>query len=131
MRRSFPALILLTVASLAHADGLLGVMYRTGGQTDGSKPLLYDVNPLTGATSNGRQVNVNFCIGIASSPDGRLYGMTDGLGRINNTPGLGGRGLLFSIDPATGFATGIGRADPTGTFSVNEGDLAFSPTGQL
>ena len=131
MRSIAPLWFLAALAAGASAHTLTGAMYRTGGQTDGSNPRLYDVNPGTGALSNERRINVNFCVGIAASSDGRLYGLTDSFGRINNTPGQGGKSLLFSIDPGTGFATGIGRVDPTGAFGVNEGDLTFAPDGTL
>lgn len=123
-------LALLGLAAVSPAQTLYGVSYRTGGQTSGLNPYLYDVNPATGAATNRRAVNVNDTIGIAVSPvTGRIYGMTDQLGRINNTPGQGGKNLLFEINPSTGAATTIGRMDPNGgdNYNMFEGDLAFNP----
>jgi hypothetical protein len=121
-------LVTLSATAVAQASPLLGIMFRTGGQTSGLNPILYDVNESTGAATNPRNVNVNDCVGIASDPlTGILYGMTDQFGRINNQSGQGGKNLLFSINPANGQATGIGRIDPTGVFQMFEGDLAFNP----
>ena len=105
-----------------------GVMFRIGSQTSGLNPKLYDVNPLTGAATNPRNVSVNDCVGIAMNGAGDLYGLTDQFGRINNTAGQGGKNLLFKIDPATGAATAVGRLDPTGNFQEFEGDIAFQPS---
>ncbi len=111
---------------------LLGAMYRTSGQTTGIGPNYYTVSTTTGAATLSGAINVNFCVGIACSPDGTLYGMTDQLGRINNTAGQGGKNLLFKMDPTTGAATAVGRIDPTGVNQEFEGDIAFNPvTGQL
>ncbi len=131
-RKSMKKVLVVFVASAcAHAfagSGLYGIMFRTGGQTSGLNPKLYDINPATGAATNPRNVNVNDCVGIAIDPlTGTMYGMTDQFGRINNQSGQGGKNLLFSINPATGAATGIGRIDPTGAFQEFEGDMAFEP----
>ncbi len=129
MRSKISALTAIAaLAGVAHAGNMYGVMFRTGGQTSGLNPILYDVNTTTGAATNPRNVNVNDCVGIAADPfTGILYGMTDQFGRINNQSGQGGKNLLFSINPATGAATGIGRIDPTGVFQEFEGDIAFNP----
>ena len=120
------SLALAGTFSGALAQSLHGVMFRTGGQTSGLNPRLYDVDRATGAATNPRNVNVNNLVGISYGPGGTLYGLTDNFGRINNVAGQGGRGLLVSIDPATGQATGIGRVDPTATdILVFEGDLAY------
>ena len=120
------SLALAGTFSGALAQSLHGVMFRTGGQTSGLNPKLYDVDRATGAATNPRNVNVNNLVGISYGPGGLMYGLTDNLGRINNVAGQGGRGLLVSIDPATGQATGIGRVDPTATdILVFEGDLAY------
>ena len=115
-------------AGMAHAQTLHGVMFRTGGQTSGLNPILYDVNTLTGAAGNPRTINVNNCVGIAIDPaTGVMYGLTDQFGRINNQSGQGGKNLIFTINPATGAAVGVGRVDPSGGFQVFEGDIAFNP----
>ena len=134
MRSSTTGIILAACAATSvDAQSMYGIMFRTGGQTSGLNPILYDVNPSTGAATNPRNVNVNVCVGLAIDPaSGTMYGLTDQFGRINNQSGQGGKNLLFSINPATGFATGIGRLDPTGVFQEFEGDLAFHPvTGVL
>lgn len=124
--------IALCACTHAHAQ-LTGIMFRTGGQTSGLNPILYDVDPATGAATNPRNVNVNVCVGLAIDPaTGVMYGLTDQFGRINNQSGTGGKNLLFTINPATGFATAVGRLDPSGVFQEFEGDLAFNPvTGVL
>ena len=122
------ALVVSPVA--ASAASLYGIMYRTGSQTSGLNPMLYDVDPVTGAATNARPVNVNDAVGIAFSPvTGTMYGLTDQFGRINNVSGQGGKNLLFTVDPATGAATGVGRLNPDGDEprQVFEGDLAFVP----
>ena len=128
-------LVALSVpTTLLAAPPLFGVMFRTGGQTAGLYPNLYDINPSTGAATNPRPVNVNNTVGLAIDPvTGIMYGLTDQLGRINNQTGLAGKNLLFTIDPVSGFATGVGTITPSaGPLQVFEGDLAFSPTdGQL
>ena len=126
-------LLAACAAAPSDAQSMYGIMFRTGGQTSGMNPILYDVDPQTGAATNPRNVNVNVCVGLAIDPStGTMYGLTDQFGRINNQSGQGGKNLLFSINPATGFATGIGRLDPTGVFQEFEGDLAFNPvTGVL
>ena len=112
----------------ARAQSLQGIMFRTGGQTSGLNPILYDVNPVTGAATNPRNVNVNNCVGITYDPaTGVLYGLTDQFGRINNQSGQGGKNLIFTIAPATGAAVGVGRIDPAGVFQEFEGDIAFNP----
>lgn len=128
------ASLALVATTLAQAQALYGISFRTGGQTSGLNPYLYDVDPTTGAATNKRPVNVNDAVGIAISPTGKMYGITDQFGRINNVSGQGGKNLLFEIDPATGHATGIGRLDPAGAdaYQMYEGDLAFNPVdGQL
>ena len=124
------AAALVALPAAADAASLYGVMFRTGGQTSGLNPTLYDVDPATGAATNGRAVNVNDAVGLAVSPaTGTLYGLTDQFGRINNQSGQGGKNLLFTIEPATGAATGVGRTDPAGgdATQIFEGDLAFVP----
>jgi hypothetical protein len=122
------AMMVAALAAGAHAQSLYGIMFRTGGQTSGLNPTLYDVNPATGAASNPRNVNVNNSVGIAIDPaTGVMYGLTDQFGRINNVSGQGGKNLLFTINPANGQATAVGRVDPTGVFQVFEGDIAFNP----
>ncbi len=130
--------LLASVALASSAQGqLYGAMFRTAGQTNGQGPKLYDVDPITGAASNPRLVNVNDLVGIAVSPvTGKMYGLTDQFGRINNVSGQGGKNLLVSINPTTGAATAVGRLDPLNSASdaplaVYEGDLAFDPSGHL
>jgi hypothetical protein len=119
---------LLMLSGMAHAQTLHGIMFRTGGQTSGLNPILYDVNTLTGAATNPRNVNVNNAVGIAVDPaTGVMYGLTDQFGRINNQSGQGGKNLIFTINPSTGAAVGVGRVDPSGGFQVFEGDIAFNP----
>ena len=126
-RRLFIASMLLA-GGMAQAQTLHGIMFRTGGQTSGFNPILYDVDTLTGAAANPRNVNVNNCVGIAVDPaTGVMYGLTDQFGRINNQSGQGGKNLIFTINPATGAAVGVGRVDPSGGFQVFEGDIAFNP----
>ena len=128
MRTKLIALgLVLGLVATATATPLYGVMFRCGGQTAGIPVNLFDVDPVTGQASNPRGVNVNDCVGIAVSPSGVMYGMTDQLGRINNQSGQGGKNLLFTINPTTGLATGIGRIDPNGVLQMYEGDLAFQP----
>ncbi|MFN5944762.1 MAG: DUF6923 family protein [Phycisphaerae bacterium] len=130
MRQMLSAVLFAAVApaALAQAPSTLGVMFRTGGQTSGLNPILYDVNLSTGATSNPRNINVNNAVGIAIDPEtGVLYGLTDQFGRINNQSGQGGKNLIFTVNATTGAATAVGRVDPTGIFQVFEGDIAFNP----
>lgn len=133
MRSMLCVAVALCAGGVAQAQSMYGIMFRTGGQTSGLNPILYDINPATGAASNPRNVNVNNSVGLTIDPaTGIMYGLTDQFGRINNQSGQGGKNLLFSIDVATGQATGIGRLDPTGVFQEFEGDLAFNPvTGAL
>ncbi len=131
-----PALLLLAASTaLAQTPAYYGCMFRTAGQTAGVGPKLYDVDVATGAATNPRTVNVNDCVGIAIDPFSRvMYGMTDQLGRINNTPGTGGKNLLFTIDRATGLATAVGQTDPadtSGPKAMFEGDIAFDHDGVL
>lgn len=122
------ACLIGTLALPAAAQPMYGIMFRTGGQTSGLNPTLYNVDPVTGAASLPRAVNVNNCVGIALDPTtGIMYGLTDQFGRINNISGQGGKGLIFTINPATGAATAVGRTDPTGGFQIFEGDIAFNP----
>jgi hypothetical protein len=126
--RCLAALSVFALSMTAAAQPMYGIMFRTGGQTSGLNPKLYDVNPITGAATNPRNVNVNDCVGIAVDPStGVMYGLTDQFGRINNLSGQGGKGLIFTINPTTGAATSVGRTDPTGVFQVLEGDIAFNP----
>lgn len=123
----------------AQADApCYGVMFRTGSQTSGLGPILYDVDTTTGACTNPRQLNVNIAVDCAVDPaTGIMYGLTDQLGRINNQSGSAGKNLIFRIDIPTGQCTAVGQLDPTNTTSsgplaVYEGDLAFHPqTGVL
>lgn len=129
------------LALAAHAGATppcYGVMFRTGSQTSGLGPLLFDVNPATGAATSPRELNVNIAVDIAIDPaTGIMYGLTDQLGRINNQSGTAGKNLIFRIDIATGLCTAVGQLDPsntssTGPLAVFEGDLAFHPqTGAL
>lgn len=123
------------ISEASAAAPLLGVSFRTGGQTAGLFPRMYDVDLASGAATNPRSINVNNTVGIACDPStGILYGATDQFGRINNQSGQGGKNLLFTIDRATGAAVGIGRFDPAGADATQlfEGDLAFQPgTNQL
>lgn len=130
----------LAIASASHGGppSLYGVMFRTGSQTSGLGPWLFDVDPGTGASTNGRQLNVNIAVGIAIDPaTGAMYGLTDQLGRINNQSGTGGKNLIFRVDIPTGQCTAVGQLDPadtssTGALAVYEGDLDFHPqTGVL
>ncbi|MEI7656506.1 MAG: GC-type dockerin domain-anchored protein [Phycisphaerae bacterium] len=116
------------VTGVTGAQTLHGIMFRTGGQTSGLNPILYDVNTLSGTATNPRNVNVNNCVGIAVDPaNGVMYGLTDQFGRINNQSGQGGKNLIFTINPTTGTAAAVGRIDPSGAFQVFEGDIAFNP----
>ncbi len=133
MRIAMCVAVAMCAGASVQAQSMYGIMFRTGSQTSGLNPILYDVNPATGAATNPRNVNVNDCVGITIDPaTGVMYGLTDQFGRINNQSGQGGKNLLFSINPTTGAATGIGRLDPTGVFQEFEGDIAFNPvTGAL
>jgi len=115
-----------------------GVMFRTGSQTSGVGPVLFDVDPETGACTSPRELNVNIAVGIAVDPaSGTMYGLTDQFGRINNQSGTAGKNLVFRVDVASGACTAVGQLDPSDTTSsaplaVYEGDLAFHPqTGVL
>ena len=122
------ACLLGCLALPAAAQPMYGIMFRTGGQTSGLNPTLYNVDPVTGAATLPRAVNVNNCVGITIDPTtGIMYGLTDQFGRINNISGQGGKGLIFTINPATGAATAVGRTDPSGVFQIFEGDIAFNP----
>ncbi|MCX5690759.1 MAG: DUF4394 domain-containing protein, partial [Planctomycetota bacterium] len=122
------ALLLGCLALPAAAQPMYGIMFRTGGQTSGLNPTLYNVDPITGAATLPRAVNVNNCVGITIDPTtGTMYGLTDQFGRINNLSGQGGKGLIFTINPTTGAATAVGRTDPSGVFQIFEGDIAFNP----
>jgi DNA-binding beta-propeller fold protein YncE len=101
-------------AAPAHAQHLAGADLEFG--------RLYDVDPATGATSNARPTGIPLLTGIAYSPAGVLYG-------ISNRDAVVNPNSLFRIDPATGASTVVG---PTGLRAIVEGDLAFNPaTGVL
>ena len=129
----------LAVCHDACADApCYGVMFRTGSQTSGLGPNLYDVNVATGECSNPRQLNVNIAVDCAVDPaTGIMYGLTDQLGRINNQSGSAGKNLIFTVNIQSGQCTAVGQLDPanttsTGPLAVFEGDLAFHPqTGVL
>jgi DNA-binding beta-propeller fold protein YncE len=77
---------------------------------------IWDVNPLTGASSNRRSLGINAPMGIAASPTtGELFMVPTGFAQ------------LYKVNPATGASTAVG---PLGT-SFIEGDIAFSPAGVL
>lgn len=133
---SFPVLASLGMP-VAGDVPMWGVMFRTGSQTSGLGPMLYEVNPSTGQSTNSHMLNVNDAVGIATHPvTGVMYGLTDQFGRINNQSGSGGKGLMFTIDSATGQCTALGRIDPSSSASdaplaIYEGDLAFTADGTL
>jgi DNA-binding beta-propeller fold protein YncE len=77
----------------------------------GSNSLLYDVDPLTGAVSNERNVGTNPLLGISMSPGGQLYGLA-----FNEN--------LYSIDPIGATSVLVGYLG----FQIGEGDAAFDPT---
>jgi len=128
------ALPVLASLALVGDPPLHGVMFRTGSQTSGLGPILFDLEPATGEASNPRELNVNNAVGLAIHPStGIMYGLTDQFGRIDNQSGNGGKGLIFTIDIASGACVAVGRIDPTTATSdaplaVYEGDLAFHPT---
>jgi DNA-binding beta-propeller fold protein YncE len=78
---------------------------------------LYDVNPATGAATNPRDTGIPLLSGIARSPGGTLYGMSNAQSPVPNS--------IYTINPATGAATLLGA---TGLSGIFEGDLAFRPT---
>lgn len=97
----------LVVCAGPAAAGLVGHSFRTG--------ILYDVNPLTGATSNARDTHLGHLDGVAAGPGGSLFGLA--------TPGRSS--FLYAINAATGAASPVGA---TGLDSRHEADLAFDPT---
>lgn len=113
----FSASIVLLVASQTLATPLYGVSFGTS-----QDAMLYDVDAMTGVASNPRPVGLGHVVGIAWSPAGTLYGLT-------NSTAPQHPNSLVSIDPATGAAQVIGS---TGLTTIVEGDLARDPTtGQL
>ena len=142
--RPLPLLLVLASSGLAISHDAIadapcyGVMFRTGSQTSGLGPNLYDVNVSTGACTNPRQLNVNIAVDCVVDPaTGIMYGLTDQLGRINNQSGTAGKNLIFTVNIQSGQCTAVGQLDPantssTGPLAVFEGDLAFHPqTGVL
>jgi DNA-binding beta-propeller fold protein YncE len=113
----FSASIVLLFASQTVATPLYGVSF--GSSQDA---MLYDVDAMTGVASNPRPVGLGHVVGIAWSPAGTLYGLTNGTAPQHPNS-------LVSIDPATGATQVIGS---TGLTTIVEGDLARDPTtGQL
>lgn len=113
----FSASMLLLGAAQALGAPLYGVSF--GSSQDA---MLYDVDAMTGAASNPRPVGLGHVVGIAWSPAGTLYGLT-------NSTAPQHPNSLVSIDPATGATQVIGS---TGLTTIVEGDLARDPTtGQL
>jgi len=109
-----PLFVLGWCAAPAQAQHLAGADLEFG--------RLYDVDPATGATSNPRSTGIPLLTGIAYSPAGVLYG-------ISNRDAVVNPNSLFRIDPVTGASTLVG---PTGLRAIVEGDLAFNPaTGVL
>jgi hypothetical protein len=79
--------------------------------------VLYDIDPLTGNTTNGRSLGIRLMAGIATQPGtGSLFGLTT----FGSTPASS----LIHIDISNGATITIG---PTGLPQLVEGDLAFSP----
>lgn len=113
----FSLLVVLLGAGQASATQLFGVTFGTS-----QNAVLYDVNAATGAAGNPRPVGVGHLVGIAWSPSGSLYGLT-------NSTAPTSPNSLVRIDAATGASQVIGS---TGLTSIIEGDLARDPTtGQL
>ena len=77
----------------------------------GTNSLLYDVDPLTGAVSNMRDVGTTPLVGISLSPAGQLYGLA-----FNQD--------LYTIDPVSATSSLVGYLG----FQIGEGGLAFDPT---
>lgn len=113
----FSILVVFLGAGPALATPLYGVSFGTN-----ESAVLYDVDSATGAASNPRPVGVGYLVGIAWSPQGWLYGLTNSTASANPNS-------LVSIDPLTGASQVVGA---TGLTTIVEGDLARDPTtGQL
>jgi hypothetical protein len=113
----FSALVLLLGASQTLATPLLGITFGTN-----QSAVLYDVDSVTGAAGNPRPTTIGHVAGIAWSPTGSLYALT-------NSTASQYPNSLMRLDPATGASQLIG---PTGLAGIVEGDLTRDPTtGQL
>ena len=66
-------LFLFSGAGPVLATPLYGVSFGTN-----ESAVLYDVDSVTGAAGNPRPVGVGHLVGIAWSPEGWLYGLTNG-----------------------------------------------------
>jgi hypothetical protein len=104
------AALLLASSNSAQA-GLLGC-----GFSDGK---LYDINTSTGAATNPRNLGVGW--GLAFSPGGTLYGVTQGGG----TPAPN---TLYTVNPTTGASLPVAVTAPS--IGV-EGDIAMDPTSGI
>lgn len=107
------AALLLGSVSPALATPLFGTSF--GGL---ERAVLYDVNAQTGLATNPRPTGIDHLVGIAFSPGGTLYGLSNAAAAENPNS-------LFTIDPETGASSLI---DAIGLDNVVEGDLAFDPT---
>ncbi len=113
----FSASMVLLGATQVWATPLYGVSFGTS-----QNAMLYDVDSLTGAASNPRPTGLGHVAGIAWSPTGSLYALT-------NSTAAQYPNSLMRVDPSTGASQLIGS---TGLTAIVEGDLARDPTtGQL
>jgi DNA-binding beta-propeller fold protein YncE len=110
-------LVVFLGADRVVATPLYGVSFGTS-----ESAVLYDVDSATGAASNPRPVGAGHLVGIAWSPGGWLYGLTNSSAPANPNS-------LVTINPSTGASQVVGS---TGLTTIIEGDLARDPTtGQL
>ncbi len=112
----FSILVVFLGAGPALATPLYGVSFGTN-----ENAVLYDVDSATGAASNPRPVGVGHLVGVAWSPGGWLYGLT-------NSTAPADPNSLVSIDPLTGASQVVGA---TGLTTIIEGDLARDPLSGL
>lgn len=117
-KRLITILSVLTTVIIGSAEcagaGLIG-----SGFLDGK---LYDINPTTGAATNPRNLGIGWA--LAFSPNGILYGVTQGGG----TPTAN---TLYTVNPVNGMATMIAPITVVGAPMLGfgaEGDIAFDPT---
>ena len=98
---------------VAQATPLFGSSF-----TGAEGAVLYDLDPSAGQVANPNSAGIAYLVGIAFSPNGVLYG-------LSNAADPDDPNSLFTIDPDTGISQPVGA---TGLGNIIEGDLAFDPT---